>query len=39
MNGDKALDEDKNEYIPIERILSEYLDAVPKAIDEFLKLR
>lgn len=38
MKGDHVFDEDINGYIPIDSILTEYLSAVPEAIEEFQKL-
>jgi hypothetical protein len=39
INGNQVLDDEKNQYVPIEQVLSEYLKAAPDAIEEFLKLR
>ena len=39
MAGDKAFDDETNEYISIESVVAEYLDAIPKAIEEFQNLR
>lgn len=39
MKGDKVFDEEQGKYIPLQKVLSDYLDAVPEAIKEFRKLQ
>ena len=39
MKGDKVFDEEQGEYVSLQEVLSDYLDAIPQAIEEFRKLQ
>ena len=39
LQGDQVFDEESGKYLPIEQVVSEYLNAVASAIGEFEKLR
>jgi hypothetical protein len=38
LKGDQVFDEERGEFVPIERVLSAYLKAVPEALEQFKKL-
>lgn len=39
MKGDEVFDEEQGTYVPLRKVLSDYLDAVPEVIEEFRKLQ